>query len=126
MLTTAAQRKRGRCDDCPPDYDEAFYDLLKGWRLARSRADSVPAYVVFTDATLEAIAVRKPSTRAELAQISGVGAMKLERYSAAVLALVGGSDVESALELVPAGAPSERRCFGHSGVTVSGNLGNLR
>ena len=107
LLTTAAQRKRGRCDDCPPDYDEAFYDLLKGWRLARSRADSVPAYVVFTDATLEAIAVRKPSTRAELAQISGVGAMKLERYSAAVLALVGGSDVESALDLVPAGATTD-------------------
>ena len=63
--------------------------------------------------------MRQPSTRAELAQISGVGAMKLERYSAAVLALVGGSDVDSALDLVPAGVPTDRGRFGHGRVTVS-------
>ena len=97
QLVTAAQRKRGRCDDCPPDYDEAFYDLLRSWRLERARADSVPAYVVFTDATLEAIAVRRPSSRAELSAISGVGATKLERYSDAVIALVSGASVEVAL-----------------------------
>ena len=61
----------------------------------------MPAYVVFTDATLEAIAVRRPTTRVELAQISGVGAMKLERYSDQVLALVEGSDVDGALAVGP-------------------------
>ena len=64
----------------------------------------MPAYVVFTDATLEAIAVRRPATRAELSQISGVGAMKLERYSDQVIALVSGSDVEQALACPPGGA----------------------
>ncbi|HYN75311.1 MAG TPA: ATP-dependent DNA helicase UvrD2 [Candidatus Limnocylindria bacterium] len=105
QLVTAAQRKRGRCDDCPPDYDEAFYDLLRTWRLERARADSVPAYVVFTDATLEAIAVRRPSSRAELSAISGVGATKLERYSDAVIALVSGSSVEVALASASDTAP---------------------
>ncbi len=45
---------------CPPAYDEELYDRLRAWRLERSRADSVPAYVVLTDATLEAVATRRP------------------------------------------------------------------
>jgi DNA helicase-2/ATP-dependent DNA helicase PcrA len=43
--------------------------------------------VVFTDATLQAIAERRPGSEAELAQISGVGAAKLDRYGSAVLNL---------------------------------------
>ncbi len=58
---------------------------LKKWRLERSRADGVPAYVEFHDATLEEIARRGPLTRAELAAISGVGPAKLERYADDVL-----------------------------------------
>jgi DNA helicase-2/ATP-dependent DNA helicase PcrA len=58
---------------------------LKKWRLERSRADGVPAYVVFHDATLEEIARSGPLTRAELATISGVGPAKLERYADEVL-----------------------------------------
>ena len=50
----------------------------------------MPAYVVFTDATLEAIAELRPKTRAELAGIGGVGAAKLERYADDVLRLVSG------------------------------------
>ena len=34
-LTTAAQRKTGRCDDCPPSYDEALFERLREWRLGR-------------------------------------------------------------------------------------------
>ncbi len=98
VLASAAERKRGRCAACPPSYDEGLYDGLRAWRLARSRADSVPAFVVFTDATLEAIAVRRPTSRGELATISGVGATKLERYATAVLALVGGAAPESLVE----------------------------
>jgi DNA helicase-2/ATP-dependent DNA helicase PcrA len=47
----------------------------------------VPAYVVFSDATLQAIAEAAPGSVAELAAIPGVGAVKLERYGAAVLKL---------------------------------------
>ena len=89
-LISAAERKRGRCAGCPPGYDEGLFDDLKTWRLARARADSVPAFVVFTDATLEAIAMKKPSTLSDLASISGVGATKLDRYGSSVIAVVEG------------------------------------
>jgi DNA helicase II / ATP-dependent DNA helicase PcrA len=87
-LVHAADRTRGRCADCPPAYDEATYERLREWRLERARADAVPAYVVFTDATLEALAARRPATLGELATVNGVGAVKLERYGADVLALL--------------------------------------
>ncbi|PRY02018.1 ATP-dependent helicase [Allonocardiopsis opalescens] len=88
-LTAAAERKLGRCADCPADYDEALLDRLREWRAAESREQKVPAYVVFTDATLQAIAERAPSSAAELGAIPGVGAVKLNRYGAAVLGLCG-------------------------------------
>lgn len=89
-LTTAAERASGRCPDCPATYDEALYDRLVTWRRELSREQSVPAFVVFTDATLEAIAEAEPSSTRELLAISGVGARKLEQYGAAVLAIVAG------------------------------------
>jgi superfamily II DNA helicase RecQ len=48
----------------------------------------VPAYVVFSNKTLEEIAVRKPRDWADLAAVSGVGPAKLERYGDEVLAIV--------------------------------------
>ena len=74
--------------DCPPAYDEAVFERLRAWRLERSEQDTVPAYVVFTDATLEAVAERRPASLAELATHHGVGAAKLERYGRDVLALL--------------------------------------
>jgi DNA helicase II / ATP-dependent DNA helicase PcrA len=64
------------------------FDRLKAWRRARAQADGVPAYVVFHDATLAAIAERKPGSRVQLSQVPGVGPAKLERYADEVLALV--------------------------------------
>jgi len=91
-LGTAAQRKVGRCDDCPPTYDEATYEGLRTWRLAVARAQSVPAYVVFTDATLTAIAEARPTSLTELARITGVGARKLDQHGGAVLEILAGAD----------------------------------
>jgi DNA helicase II / ATP-dependent DNA helicase PcrA len=56
--------------------------------------------VVFSDATLQAIAARKPASVAELAGVPGVGAVKLDRYGAAVLEICAqagpaGSEVEA-------------------------------
>ena len=93
-LSTAAQRKVGRCDTCPPTYDETTFEALRTWRLAVARASAVPAYVVFTDATLVAIAETRPGSLTELSQISGVGARKLESHGAAVLDVLGGADPE--------------------------------
>ncbi|HET7476716.1 MAG TPA: ATP-dependent DNA helicase UvrD2 [Dermatophilaceae bacterium] len=91
-LRTAAERKVGRCGACPPGYDVETFDALRSWRLALASATKVPAYVVFTDATLTAIAERRPADEDELAAISGVGARKLERYGPDVLAILGGAD----------------------------------
>lgn len=87
-LGSAAEKKRGRCADHPVRYDEELFERLKTWRLERARDDEVPAYVVFTDATLELIAEHKPADERALRAINGVGPSKIERYGDAVLALV--------------------------------------
>jgi DNA helicase-2/ATP-dependent DNA helicase PcrA len=61
---------------------------LREWRSERAKADNVPPYVVFHDSVLHAIAAARPSSLGELAQISGVGPAKLERYGDEVLALL--------------------------------------
>ena len=93
-LGTPVERKLGHCSDCEVDVDVALFERLREWRLRESTAASVPAYVVFTDATLTAIASSAPGDHAELAAIPGVGARKLERYADAVLALVAGASVD--------------------------------
>jgi len=59
---------------------------LREWRLARARADEVPAFVVFSDRTLAELASRSPRTLAELAAVPGIGPAKLERYGSELLA----------------------------------------
>jgi DNA helicase-2/ATP-dependent DNA helicase PcrA len=98
-LTAALERKLGRCEGCPADLDEALFARLKEWRMTTAREQKVPAYVVFTDATLQAIAEHKPADEHELAAISGVGSVKLERYGAEVLALCGGEAAPTLLDL---------------------------
>ena len=59
---------------------------LREWRLARARAEEVPAYVVFNDRTLAELVAREPRTLAELAAVPGIGPAKLERYGPDLLA----------------------------------------
>ncbi|PPF78249.1 DNA helicase RecQ [Pseudoclavibacter sp. Z016] len=61
------------------------FERLRAWRAETAKEQGVPAYIVFTDATLAAIAEVKPRQHAQLAAISGVGAAKLERYADDVL-----------------------------------------
>ncbi|WP_047867419.1 ATP-dependent DNA helicase UvrD2 [Nocardiopsis sp. RV163] len=91
-LTDAAERKLGRCLDCPSSYDEALLERLRDWRRVCAQEQKVPAYVIFTDATLQAVAEQEPGSLTQLAAVSGVGAVKLDRYGEAVLALVAGAD----------------------------------
>jgi DNA helicase-2/ATP-dependent DNA helicase PcrA len=58
---------------------------LKEWRLARAKAEEVPAYVVFNDRTLAELVSRTPRTLAELAAVPGIGPAKLERYGRELL-----------------------------------------
>ncbi|WP_210650511.1 ATP-dependent DNA helicase UvrD2 [Nocardioides sp. SYSU D00065] len=89
-LSTAREKKTGRCADCPASYDEALFERLREWRLARASQDSVPAFVVFTDATLQLIAEHVPTDEQGLRAISGVGPGKIAKYGDEVLALVAG------------------------------------
>ncbi|QZT65455.1 ATP-dependent DNA helicase UvrD2 [Mycolicibacterium austroafricanum] len=79
-----------RCETCPSDIDEQLLADLKDWRLRIAKEMSVPAYVVFTDNTLIAIAESLPSDDAALVAIPGIGARKLEQFGPDVLALVKG------------------------------------
>ncbi|MBP2413626.1 DNA helicase-2/ATP-dependent DNA helicase PcrA [Arthrobacter stackebrandtii] len=88
ILNTGAERKVGRCADCPPGYDEAVFEQLRQWRLGEATTAAVPAFVVFTDATLMAIAEAAPQDLDALASLPGVGPSKLERYGEAVLEIV--------------------------------------
>ena len=66
----------------------ALGERLRAWRLERARDDGVPPYVVFHDGVLHEIADVRPATLRELAQVTGVGPSKLERYGDDVLAAV--------------------------------------
>ncbi len=70
------------------DADPGLADLLRSWRLETSRANGVPAYVVFTDRSLEEIAARKPVTLADLSVVHGIGPAKLEQYGEDIIELV--------------------------------------
>ncbi|MEO6470200.1 MAG: ATP-dependent DNA helicase UvrD2 [Aeromicrobium sp.] len=87
MLAPGADRKRGRCEDCPSNYDEVLYETLREWRTGQASEQKVPAYVIFTDATLQGIAETKPQDVPSLARIPGIGKVKLDRYAEDVLAL---------------------------------------
>ncbi|MFI1646403.1 ATP-dependent DNA helicase UvrD2 [Streptomyces avidinii] len=92
-LTEAGELKLMRCEDCPSDMDEGIYERLREWRAAQSKEQGLPAYCVFTDKTLIAIAEAAPSEAGELSMISGVGGRKLERYGAEVLAICAGQEL---------------------------------
>jgi DNA helicase-2/ATP-dependent DNA helicase PcrA len=89
---TGAPARLGRCESCPGDVDAALYERLRAWRVARAKEQSVPGYVVFTDATLVAIAESRPRSVAELVAIPGIGQAKLDRYGDDVLDVVAGKD----------------------------------
>ena len=83
----------GRCSQCPPSYEEQTFDALRQWRKEVALAADVPAFVVFTDATLTAIAEAVPASLEQLAKLPGVGPSKLEKYGEAVLAVLAESTV---------------------------------
>ena len=95
---SSAPAKRTRKASAPPaaaanlgpDAQVRFINL-KAWRAEVAREHNLPAYVIFHDATLAAIAERSPTTLEDLQGISGMGAKKLEAYGAEVLRVCAGS-----------------------------------
>jgi ATP-dependent DNA helicase RecQ len=95
VSTPAASRRRGTGTAAAPavaagltDSGQARFTALKAWRAEVARAHNLPAYVIFHDATLAAIAALAPTSLADLQGISGIGAKKLEAYGDEVLRVV--------------------------------------
>jgi DNA helicase-2/ATP-dependent DNA helicase PcrA len=63
-------------------------NALRAWRTARARADAVAPFIVFHDATIEAIAARRPRSIEELRRVQGVGPTKLDRYGEEIIEVV--------------------------------------
>lgn len=93
-LTTGAERSLGRCRSCPGDVDLDLLESLRQWRagaveeMSQDREKKVPAYVVATDATLQAIAEQRPTSAERLAAIPGIGPRKLDDFGAQLLAVI--------------------------------------
>jgi len=85
---TGAAARTGRCATCPSRVDRRLLNRLREWRAQKARELGRPAFVVLTDATLEAIAESRPTTVAELVAIPGIGQVKLDSFGADVLAVV--------------------------------------
>ncbi len=93
-VSTPADRKAkgsGASKPAPIALDDAGqqrYDALKAWRAEVARSHNLPAYVIFHDATLAAIAQAEPHDLEALQGIAGIGAKKLEAYGDEVLRVV--------------------------------------
>jgi len=89
-LGLASERAVRRCSTCPSDYDEELFTRLRTWRAEQAGERKVPAYVVFSDVTLTAIAESRPSSVPQLLAVPGIGPTKLDLYGNDLLALVRG------------------------------------
>ncbi len=81
----AKGRTRADTDPGASSDHSPLFEQLRAWRSEVAKARGVPAYVIFHDETLRAIAAARPSTLAALRGISGVGEKKLEHYGQDVL-----------------------------------------
>jgi ATP-dependent DNA helicase RecQ len=70
------------------DADRELFDALRAWRAEEAKAAGVPAYIVFGDATLRAVALAKPASVAALDGVSGIGEKKRASYGEALVAIV--------------------------------------
>jgi ATP-dependent DNA helicase RecQ len=86
--TPRARKAAGAVADLPPEAVPIF-ERLRAWRSERAKEQGVPAYVIFSDATLRGIATTLPSSLAGLGNVSGIGETKLARYGQQVLDLLG-------------------------------------
>lgn len=87
-LTTPAAVMLRRCETCAVDVDTELLTQLKDWRLRTATELKVPAYIVFSDNTLTAIAETLPTDETALVAIPGIGARKLEQFGPDVLDMV--------------------------------------
>ncbi len=87
----AARVRKTPAADAVADGDRDLFEALRAWRAGAAKEQGVPAYIVFGDATLRALAAQRPASVAALEGITGIGAKKREAYGEAVLAVIAGS-----------------------------------
>jgi superfamily II DNA helicase RecQ len=72
-----------------PAPDSGVEEALRAWRLREARRLGVPAFRVFSDQALRAIAQQRPATAAELLAIPGIGMSAVEKYGRQIYRLLG-------------------------------------
>jgi ATP-dependent DNA helicase RecQ len=93
-LPAASRRRTASAKAAPAvaagltDAGQVRFAALKAWRGEVARAHNLPAYVIFHDATLAAIAALAPRSLDDLQGVSGIGAKKLEAYGDEVLRVI--------------------------------------
>lgn len=93
-LVTGAEAALGRCGQCAGPVDTVLLEDLRQWRqrtvadLARSKGNAPPAYLVATDATLQAIAEQQPTDVHALAEIPGIGPRKVDDFGEEIVQIV--------------------------------------
>lgn len=90
MMLEIPQKKKAAAvkDALLPSADEKLLAALKDLRKSLAMRQSIPAYVVFTDATLVDMCRLKPKTQEEFMEVSGVGQAKSQRYGEVFLAVI--------------------------------------
>ncbi len=94
----STRKRKPREERPPPDpetWDEGLWEALRAHRLELARAQGVPPYVIFHDATLREMIELRPRTLDDLAGVTGVGETKLERYGEDFLAVIAKAEGEA-------------------------------
>ncbi len=85
---TSSRARKAAASDQVADGDRDLFEALRAWRAGVAKEQGVPAYIVFGDATLRALADQRPASVADLEGITGIGAKKREAYGEGVLAVI--------------------------------------
>ena len=85
---TSDKRKERRIKLGEESYDQSLFEILRGWRAQTAKEKGIPAYMVLSDKTLQAISRSTPKNLRELSNIPGIGENKLNQYGDQILALL--------------------------------------
>lgn len=85
---SSPRARKASAADALDQGDRPLFEALRAWRAETAREQGVPAYIVFGDATLRALAEHRPASLADLDGITGIGAKKRDAYGEGVLAVI--------------------------------------
>ncbi|MGM1017053.1 MAG: DNA helicase RecQ [Actinomycetota bacterium] len=86
--TSTSRVRKASAADTLGEGDRSLFEALRAWRAETAREQGVPAYIVFGDATLRALAEHRPASLTDLDGITGIGAKKREAYGESVIAVI--------------------------------------